>query len=884
MVNLDLQIIKDANKNWRSCTKILMIILYVIGFVFTCLSQKGVSPLSPASQAPATGNTFAVIVGISDYHDVNMPDLNYADKDAMAFAEWLQSKAGENLDEDHLMLLTNEKATRAQFDAALTWLLDNCKEGDKAYIYFSGHGDVESRTIGNLGFLLCYDSPPTNYASGAFHLYYLQSVIATLTSKKVKTLVIADACHAGKLAGSSFGGPQATAAELAKQLGNEIKILSCQANETSIEGKQWGGGRGVFSYYLINGLYGFADANEDGWLKLMELSRFVQDHVNRDVDPISQVPIIIGNLNENIAQVDKEIYIKQAQLILNQSKQLSVIDTRGIEEQTLAAVDSQTKVNYYAFKNCLHINQYFCTADVDSTCADSLYNLLSKHPGMAPLHASMRRNYAASLQDVIQRALNALLADDPYEFNNWYINPNKYSEYPKYLQRAIELIGKDHYSYPLLFSQQKYFEAYYLVHSVLVSDQLKVDRDSVLLNAKNLLLEALLYSPNAAFIYQAIGNLYLDKNQYKADSVIKYCEKAIELAPTWLMTYHDLVEVYMNVLVQIDSTESLIQKSLSFKPESYLLNLLLSWVRQKQNRFQEADSICLKLIEINPKLFNALSTMAQTHATIMDWDRVIELMEESFKLESPDKNWARQWYVKALLAQNKLELALQFYSNYSNTQFRNNGVEQIFFAEYYLIHGNYELAMEFIEQVINSYSALNIIADAKVFKARILIQHKRYHDARICLQDAISSDPTPDAADHVARCWLAKLEELEGNYERADSLFQDAFNYPKNIKWGQDIGYFMYGEFLLKQNKDEEAYRNYMESIKLVPFNYDPHFGVAKYYAKKGNSKKALDWIEKALNCYYPIPEPILTEPLFDKIRRTKRFKSCMKKHFEEKL
>jgi hypothetical protein len=38
----------------------------------------------------------------------------------------------------------------------------------------------------------------------------------------------------------------------------------------------------------------------------------------------------------------------------------------------------------------------------------------------------------------------------------------------------------------------------------------------------------------------------------------------------------------------------------------------------------------------------------------------------------------------------------------------------------------------------------------------------------------------------------------------------------------------------------------------------------------------------KSLAFWYPVPEPILQEPLFKKIRKTKRFKEMMKRNFPE--
>ncbi len=159
-----------------------------------------------------SGTTYAVVVGISDYQDEDIPDLRFADKDALAFAGFLQSPAGGELDEDHLKVLINEQATVAQFAIALDWLMEVVKENDKVLIYFSGHGDVERKTITQPGYLLCWDAPSRVYlAGGALALPMFQDIISTLsTQNKAKTIVITDACRSGKLSGSSVGGSQLT--------------------------------------------------------------------------------------------------------------------------------------------------------------------------------------------------------------------------------------------------------------------------------------------------------------------------------------------------------------------------------------------------------------------------------------------------------------------------------------------------------------------------------------------------------------------------------------------------------------------------------------------------------------------------------------------------
>lgn len=67
-------------------------------------------------------NTYAVVIGISQYQNSSIPRLTYADKDATLFAEWLQSKAGGNVPGYHVKLFTNQVATIANVYAALDWL------------------------------------------------------------------------------------------------------------------------------------------------------------------------------------------------------------------------------------------------------------------------------------------------------------------------------------------------------------------------------------------------------------------------------------------------------------------------------------------------------------------------------------------------------------------------------------------------------------------------------------------------------------------------------------------------------------------------------------------------------------------------------------------
>ncbi|TNE56945.1 MAG: hypothetical protein EP344_11660, partial [Bacteroidetes bacterium] len=83
------------------------LLLGIILFLFLgtlSAQERGVTPSNHPTSQPANHptNTYAVVVGISNYQDPQIPDLKYAHLDAEAFGAFLRSTAGGALDDDHL--------------------------------------------------------------------------------------------------------------------------------------------------------------------------------------------------------------------------------------------------------------------------------------------------------------------------------------------------------------------------------------------------------------------------------------------------------------------------------------------------------------------------------------------------------------------------------------------------------------------------------------------------------------------------------------------------------------------------------------------------------------------------------------------------------------
>ncbi len=532
----------------------------------TAVSMKGTSPMTASKLAIDSKNTFAVVVGISDYQDSGIPDLQFAHKDAEAFAGFLQSEAGGSLDGDHLKVLINKEATAAQFAIALDWLMEVVKENDKVIIYFSGHGDVERKTITQPGYLLCWDAPSKVYmAGGALALPMFQDIITTLSSQsKAKVVVITDACRSGKLAGSSVGGSQITGANLAQQYSNEIKILSCQPNEYSIEGQQWGGGRGAFSFNLVNALYGLADNNKDLYVTLQEIGRYLEDHVTSEVAPLSQVPMVLGNKSEKLAVVDSKFLASIQAGNSNQIQLFSSIDTRGMEAEILAGVDSTIQEYYKLFNKTLKTKSFL---EPKNACADFYYGKLINEPKLTKLHSTLRRNFAAALQDEAQQELNTMLKTGlTLNILSGKRESDVYKNYPDWLDRAAELLGREHYMYATLQARKAFFSG-------------KIQSNQA--DAKKYFYEALKWQPDMAHAYV---ELISTCSETEADSAEIFAQKAHDLVPQWVVPYIRLSHFYKRKLDSKLKSETILQKAGEIDSSSVLV-----WYSKGNNYLQQRD-------------------------------------------------------------------------------------------------------------------------------------------------------------------------------------------------------------------------------------------------------------------------------------------------------
>ncbi len=242
----------------------------------TATRDLSVSPDTPKppQAAPAIPRSYALVIGISHYQNLSAANqLQYSDRDAQEVYATLISAEGGQFPPENVHRLVDETATLANIRHELEeWLPSVSGPQDRVLIYFAGHGFLSQ----GKGYLGPYDLDPQKISQTAYPMEELGKAIGERIQAKWKVL-ITDACHSGAIT------PADDAAQLNRELlGLRTSLFSLTASrdrEQSFEGKQWNNGHGVFTYFVVKGLEGEADASGDGVVTADELAEYVHTNV-----------------------------------------------------------------------------------------------------------------------------------------------------------------------------------------------------------------------------------------------------------------------------------------------------------------------------------------------------------------------------------------------------------------------------------------------------------------------------------------------------------------------------------------------------------------------------------------------------------------------------
>jgi hypothetical protein len=252
----------------------------------------------------ATGaDKFAVIVGIAHYADTagGVTSLQFADRDARDFRDFVLSPEGGSFPKDNVRLLLNEDATSQNVRTALFTFLTKAQPQDEVVLYVAGHGAPDPNDPRNL-YLLTYDTKLDDMGGTAFPMWQLQDVFTRVLKAK-RVVTFADTCHSYGFSGERRGKKSNNLVNqyVAKAANDSDRavITASDISQLSYESDKWGGGHGVFTFFLLKGLHGEADLNKDGTVTAGELFSYIHDNVDKATEG-NQSPMAVPGLAERI--------------------------------------------------------------------------------------------------------------------------------------------------------------------------------------------------------------------------------------------------------------------------------------------------------------------------------------------------------------------------------------------------------------------------------------------------------------------------------------------------------------------------------------------------------------------------------------------------------
>ena len=246
-----------------------------------------VEPLDPRKvRAKANPDAMALIVGIESY--ASLPQAQYADLDANHFYDFAHHALG--VPTGRIKLLTDAQAGRTDLLKAMrTWMKTEIVDGKSdVYIFFAGHGMASGD--GAKTYLLPAD--------GELDLLDETSIlrddlIASARGARTTTLFL-DTCYSGGTRGSEAllaGARPVAIVPDESGLPANVTLLAA-ATGAQMSSTYDAAQQGLFSYWLMKGLEGEADANGDRTITTGELHGYVAKRVkqiaarrNRQQDP-----------------------------------------------------------------------------------------------------------------------------------------------------------------------------------------------------------------------------------------------------------------------------------------------------------------------------------------------------------------------------------------------------------------------------------------------------------------------------------------------------------------------------------------------------------------------------------------------------------------------
>ena len=231
-------------------------------------------------------NSFAIVVGVKNYLDRDVPRVEFALNDADAIKQFLIKTRG--FLESNVIVLEDPRqsemlsyfGTETNHQGKLYDIVTREKM-DNVFVYFSGHGIP---TKSGSGVMLPSDADPLK---PEFTGYKLETLIQNLNKlTNVNTVLAVDSCFSGVSDGGTLirdASPIFLSART-NRLGLDNGVVFTAADGAEIASWDREMRMGLFTRHLLEGYAGKADLNKNGKIEVFEMEKHLINAVGRDAN------------------------------------------------------------------------------------------------------------------------------------------------------------------------------------------------------------------------------------------------------------------------------------------------------------------------------------------------------------------------------------------------------------------------------------------------------------------------------------------------------------------------------------------------------------------------------------------------------------------------
>jgi hypothetical protein len=259
-------------------------------------SQPKFASLNPAQvKKQPERDAVAVIIGIADYK--NLPRADFANDDASVFYDYAIRALG--VKPENIKLLVDGNADDvAIYQTFKSWLPSRVRPTTDVYVFYSGHGLPGEEGQGL--YLLPQRAHRDLIEKTAISHREINGFIKAAKPKSVT--IFLDSCYSGvaRTGETLLASARPVVLKSDKKLFPEefTVITASQADQISSSSPDLK--HGIFSYYLMRGMEGEADANRDGKITVGEMHSYLTEQVMRQAGMMNrkQQPQLVGDTSK----------------------------------------------------------------------------------------------------------------------------------------------------------------------------------------------------------------------------------------------------------------------------------------------------------------------------------------------------------------------------------------------------------------------------------------------------------------------------------------------------------------------------------------------------------------------------------------------------------